>query len=146
MFKLVKILGANSNVPELIRVPMSDVNNLYVGHMYYVDNGKVMSIRDHDYAQLICSMQEIYLEDGAQNALCFLVTPEMVFEASVENKPSYITVGQQFKMAFGDEEEGVAIRTDLSDGDEVCGIIVNTNSYASTGKVLVKFHCIKGAN
>ncbi len=145
MFKLVKIMGANSNVPEPIRLYVDQSNNLMAGCIYYIDNNGIIAEPENWFAPMVCAIEDVYhSEAGLASGLCYFVTPQMIFETKVANSPANIVEGTPFKIVTGNEYEGIAISTDVGDGSEVAGNVINARSYKSTGKVLVRFLCTKG--
>lgn len=144
MFKLVKILGSNSNVPEPIKIDVDVSNNLEAGCIYYIDNCSIIAEPGNWYAPMVCALQDVIISDCTVTGLCFFITPDMIFETTVANAGDIVYSGAPFKLVFGSQHHGVSISTSVGEGQNVVGIIVNADSYKSTGKVLVKFHCTKG--
>ena len=137
-------MGSVSTQPEPIKLTVNKENNLHAGCLYYIDEQSIITCYNNWYAPLVCAMQDANVGDEEVEALCFLVTPEMVFEVKVADHLTNVATGAPFGVMSGDDDEINTISTNIGSGDDTMGIIVNADSYQSTGKVLVRFHCTKG--
>ena len=141
MFKLVKIMSSGANVPEPIYVNFDGSCASVAGSVYYLTDGTISPTQDNGYEPLIYALQNLELEGDDIRALCYAITPDMIFEAEVSNSPKNLLTGKPFKLTFGGDGDACAISTDVSSPEEAVGTIININSYESTGKVLVRFFC-----
>ena len=144
MFKLVKILSSGPNVPEPIRVRHNSNDEVTRGCIYHLDSDYV-SADSYENGPLVLSLQNIEYDSDIDTLLCYLITSDMIFEATVKNKPESVTIGQKFCIAKNNYSQPCLVSTTLSD-DEANGIIIDNFDYNRTGKVLVKFFEKDGYN
>lgn len=141
MFKLVKIMGSGANVPEPICINFDGSSASVAGSIYYMNDGTISPSADNSYEPLVYALQNLELEGDDIRALCYIITPDMLFEAEVVNKPKNVLTGKPIKFAFGSEGDAYAISTDVTSDEDIVGTVINSDSYEATGKVLVRFFC-----
>ena len=138
MFKLIKITGGTSNVPEPTYVNVNGITP-YVAHCaYHVYSGTVscassenMELRDLKFIAL-----ETLPTNSGKKRLCgYYVTENMIFETDFHGNPSGIGAGDclSFYVDENCEYNNSGVR-DLPGND---ARIIDSTNIAKTGKVLV---------
>lgn len=134
MFKLIKIMGAGSNVPEPIKFPVDGVRSYEKGRVFFLSDGQpTTSVGVDKTNRRVVLLESIPANSGRDFIWGYLVTDNMVFEADL-CYPEYYPVGTC--MAFHEEDMNFGY-----DGiDNMIGedaLIVEDNDSARTGKVIV---------
>lgn len=139
MFKLVKVLGS-STAPEPIRVGFDGAVPCVAGCIYYLTEGTLACSPQTDYDPLIFAIQSLPKNSEQKSVLCILLTPDMVFEANVDNVTDDVITGEHFLPSFTGNGEMRGINTNMEDDEEsTIGTVIDASTYKSTGKVLVRF-------
>ncbi len=141
MIKLVKMMNSGVNVPEPIQLKFNSTIELKAGHFCYMKNGDISTWQENSRERLLYVLRDPMLEVYPCYLLCYIVTPDMVFEAEVANKPHEVSVGQTFRFDDNDDELLYSITTQGVDESNLVGTVIDSTAYPRTGKVLVQFNC-----
>ena len=133
MFKLIKILGAGSNVPEPIKIPIDGVRSYEKGFLFFLVDGQLTTTYSDKSDRRVILLESIPENSGRKFVWGYYVTDNMLFEVDLCN-PGYFPVGTSMCFHEDDIEKGVDNLDDCA-GDDA--LIVEDNDPAHTGKVIV---------
>ena len=92
MLKLVKILNSRTNVPEPIIVNCNGADEFVKGSLYYMGETEIKKSSSTTFDTPIIALESIPQRSGKKTLLCYVVTPDMVFETDfypTENNKIY---------------------------------------------------------
>lgn len=109
MFHLVKILNSRSGAPEPMRIPLQKETDAKYGDLVQVFGGNAVRITS---AAIVIPTHYILGKISATEILATPVTPDMVFEVSVNDSPENMNVGGEYLLS----EDGECIGTTSASG------------------------------
>ena len=133
MFKLIKIMGAGSNVPEPIKFPIDGVRSYNKGYLFSVVDGRLTTLNDNKMNRRFIVLESIPENSGRDFIWGYYVTDNMVFEVDLCN-PEYYPVGTSMMFHEDDLDLGID-NLDNATGDDA--LIIEENHPDITGKVIV---------
>ena len=96
MFKLLKITNSGANVPEPERLSLSTQSTVSRGAPAYLKDGKMIAL--NSASETLPTHIAVRAISG-KNALCYHVTPDMVFETQVAADPTNMVVGSEYLLS-----------------------------------------------
>ena len=135
MFKLIKILNTGVNVPEPEQVGCNNALSLDAGTcvVYDESSGKI-DLGNQNTTPTHVLVKAV--KKGDSTALCYRITPEMIFEVPVIGDPSSLYVGISVELAI-EANHGAYAVTDVEDGPAKLYSFSNATKHGD--KVLVTF-------
>ncbi len=134
MFKLIKMTGSGSNIPEPVKFPVQPYKQILKGGVYYVVNRELSSTPNSDNCPKFIPLQDLPEGHGRNYVWGYYVTDNMIFEADVYDKTSYFFVGDIIPLR--ETMSNIGFDTVDSDVGEDA-IVIATNNSQITGKVIV---------
>ena len=136
MFKLVKIVNSGTNVPEPENFPCNGTIEAPVGSALTLDNTGNFLYTGEVFEKPFCILAED-LKKGAASALCYRITPDMVFEVPVYGDPLALHNGAGVSLHY----ESTLGLCGVSDSTETrIATVYDTNGAKNPGdKILVYF-------
>ena len=137
MFKLVKIVNSGTNVPEPEIFPCDITTEAPVGSALTLDHSSNFLYTGEIFEQPFCILAED-LKKGTVSALCYRITPDMVFEAPVYGNPLSLHNGAGVSLHY-ESKLGIC---GVSDSTETrIATVYDTNGAKNPGdKILVYFN------
>ena len=133
MFKLVKINGARTNVPEPI-ILNTDGNTAYLaGAVYYINENTISTSALSDVDLKFIPLETVAANSGKNTLYGYIVTENMVFEADIYNDYTKAKVGNTL-LAYADND-GNLIGVDSSSGYDA--MLLSKDEAKTKRKVLV---------
>jgi hypothetical protein len=133
MFKLVKILGSRTNVPDICEIPIDGVAKCMKDCPYYLVDGALTAIATNTKERLVfIPIEDIPANSGRKKVKGYYVTPDMIFEAQYSEDPALSCLGETASY-FTDNEANIGVGT--IEGSDLK--IVNIDSLYITGLVHV---------
>ena len=136
MFKLVKILNAGVNVPETEKFPCAKELSLDAGSCVLYDNE-----RGELYVGTETSCPQFVLAKAVKKndpfALCYRISPEMIFEVPVIGDPANLSPGMSVELMIESGHGAYAI-SDTDGGPAKIYSLEGASKYGD--KVLVTFN------
>ena len=131
MFRLRKIIGSRTNVPEIHTLP-ADTDSVHKENcVEYLVNGKLNPVNiENKGARYVCL--ESCQIPSKPNLPAYKITPDMVFEADFNGDPAAIVLGGKYST----DTSGTVTSTP---GEEV--VILDSREAESKGTVMVSFIC-----
>ena len=135
MFKLIKIVGARTNVPEPVYLECDGVTPYKKGAAYYVFSGMIATIPSENENTpdiKFIPLETLERNSGKKKVCGFFVNENMIFEADLNGDASDISVGDCLCFYPDTEGENTAV-------DSAIGFDARLIDKTSTpeGKVLV---------
>ena len=79
MFKLIKIVGEKSSIPEITTMPIDKNASFYLNTIAFLENGMLRTTRENYESAIYCPIE--YVKAGTKDTIkCFKVTSNMLFE------------------------------------------------------------------
>ena len=136
MFKLTKIINSGVNVPENELIVCDCENNLAAGTAVVMDNENgVLRLGNADEKPTHILIRPI--KYGDTHALCYRITPAMIFETTVNGDPKYLYDGVRVLLHKGSDVGTCGVSNSTDNG--VATIYSLENAKKSGDKVLVTF-------
>ena len=133
MFKLVKINGARTNVPEPIILNIDGTTPYLAGCVYYLAEGTI-STSPSSESDLKFIPLETIAENSEKNKLSgYIVNENMIFETDIYNNFNNAKVGNA--LAIYSDDAGNLIGVDSSAGYDA--MLISKDEAQSKRKVLV---------
>lgn len=137
MFKLLKILNSKSSAPEIISVPTEDSINYTASFLYYIENGRLMT-SDHAGVHLkFIPIESTAKNSGIKSIRGFIVTSDMIFDATVFGE--YIDFGVGDNLSLFTNDDGHIEGVEALEGQDVK--VISDAAFESTGKISIMFNC-----
>ena len=133
MFKLVKINGARTNVPETITFAVKNTENYLTGCLYYVNNDYVSSTPSSEDDLKFIPLETVKAGSGKKKICGYVVTDNMVFETDIYNDYTSAKVGSAL-LAYTDDD-GHLVGVDSESGYDA--MLLSKDEAKSRKKVLV---------
>lgn len=136
MFKLIKILNTGVNVPEIEKVACSTQLALDAGTcvLYDADRGEIC-LGDEIEVPAYIIAKNVKAGDGF--ALCYRISPEMVFEVPLIGSPHVVHNGLSLELALKSGHGAYAV-TDTDGGPAK---VYSTEGASKSGdKILITFN------
>ena len=92
MFRLRKIIGGRTNVPEIQSIPIHTESSHKENSLEYLVNGKLYTTNIEGRGTRYICLETCGVQ-SKERAAAYKITPDMVFEASFEGIPSAMLVG-----------------------------------------------------
>ena len=136
MFKLIKILNTGVNVPEPELLP-SEINLALNAGACVVYNSNSNKIYSGDPAEAPTHILIKELKHGDSFALCYRISPDMIFEVPLIGSPANVHAGMSVEFII---EDGHGIYA-ISDNDSGPVTIYSLEGATKSGdKVLITFN------
>lgn len=135
MFKLIKILNTGVNVPEIERFPCDPTVTLDAGTCLLYDSSCGM-VGPGNESEPPTHILAKAINKGDTFALCYRVSPDMIFEAPLIGDPSSLFAGMSVELVV-QSGRGICAVNDVEGGPAM--IYSLENAKASGDKVLVTF-------
>ena len=133
MFKLVKINGSKSNVPEITTFNIDGTTPYKAGALYFINDGTLSTEQAFTHDIKFIPIESIPENSGKTIIRGYIVNADMVFEAGVCSLSDSIQVGDLISVCFDDPE---AI-THLEGASGEDALLLCKDGVEKTGKVLV---------
>ena len=121
MFKLKKILGAKSSVPE-IRIWENDASShVKAGCLYFAHDDTVSNELVDDFPDKlkIIAVSTVPTVDASIPIAGFVITKDMVFEAEIKSGSSVILVGTKVNITYDDNGDLAAVTAEEGAHDAI---------------------------
>ncbi len=135
MIKLIKIMGAGSNVPEPVKFPIDGKRSYNKGTLFFAVDGTLTTTYSDKTDRKFILLESIPENSGRDFIWGYYVTDNMVFEIDL-CYPEYFAVGKSLAFHENNPEEGID-NSDNADGDDL--LVVEDADPAKTGKVIAVF-------
>ena len=96
MYKLIKITNTGTNVPEPMRLPLSEAASCERAVPFYTENG-ILTPVNASATRLPTHMT--ICEVNGKDVLCYEITPQMVFGVKTASSPDAMTVGTEYVLS-----------------------------------------------
>lgn len=133
MFKLVKINGARTNVPEPTTFAVKTTENYLAGCIYYVNNDCVSVSPSSDVDLKFIPLETVKIGSGKKRICGYIVNEDMVFETNIYNDHTNAKVGNAL-LAYADDN-GQLVGVDSETGYDA--LLLSKDEAKSGKKVLV---------
>ena len=136
MFKLLKIMNAGVNVPEIENLNCDNTTIASAGSCVLFDKsyGQLLSCSSNDAPTHILVKN---IEEGDTKALCYSILPQMIFETTLIGDPAPLYEGMGVKLALNSEGGAYAV----SDVEGSAATIYSLENARKSGdKILVVFN------
>lgn len=132
MFKLLKITNSGTNVPEPVRLSLASSASASIGAAVHLKDGKLTAL--NGASELLPTHVTLCAVSG-KTAICYEVTPNMIFETTVTADPSSMTIGSEYLLS------GDSCLSNLKPSGTVRGavLISKGNATKAGDKVVVAF-------
>ena len=104
MFHLVKILNSRSGAPEPMRIPLKTETTAQYGDLVQVFGGNAVRITS---AAIVIPTHYVLGKISATEILATPVTPDMIFETTVNGSPESLDPGEEYLLSEDGECIGV---------------------------------------
>lgn len=134
MFILKKITNAGSNVPEPVRLSLNDIADIPAARPVRLWNGSLNQVTiSSSFLPTHMTMQRV----NGKEALCYEITPNMIFEATVASSPASMKIGTEYSLTL----DGDAITSDKTEDIGTKGAtLIDKNGATKAGdRVLISF-------
>ena len=135
MIKLIKIMGAGSNVPEPVKFPIDGKRSYTKGTLFFAVDGTLTTTYSDKTDRKFVLLESIPENSGRDFIWGYYVTDNMVFEIDL-CYPEFYAVGT----SLGYYEKDVQVGIDKADnavGSDL--LVVEDADPAKTGKVIAVF-------
>lgn len=133
MFKLIKITGARTNVPEPITLDIDGVIPYTAGNLYYLGDDALSNTPYTEYDMKFIPLETVAPNSGKTKLCGYFVNENMIFEADIYNDFSNIKVGNILSGHI--DSNGDIDGANSSSGSEV--MLIAKNEARSRRKILV---------
>ncbi|MBE6644630.1 MAG: hypothetical protein E7612_04530 [Ruminococcaceae bacterium] len=133
MFKLIKITGARTNVPETVSAKIDGTTAYSAGCVYYLGDGQLSKSPLTSYDLKFIALESVAENSGKTKISGYLVTDNMVFETDVYNDVNSIKVGNM--LAGYLNTDGDVIGADSIEGLDA--VVLNADEARTKHKILV---------
>lgn len=133
MYQIIKIIGARTNVPEPITVPLKKSATVGRGIPVRIKNGELTVFSNTDTA---LPTHLTLAPVNGMSALCCELTPAMILETTVSASPASMAIGGEY-LVSGD---GSSVSATAISGSLRGATVIYTGEAKATGdKILVAF-------
>jgi hypothetical protein len=133
MYKLIKILNARINVPEIERISLESAVTVCRA-MPVIIAGGTLTVFSSKSERLPTHMT--LADTSGKEVFCYPLTPDMVFEVSAAQDPTGMKVGSEYLLS----EDGKSITAAAASGGYRGATLMNKNGAKATGdSLLVSF-------
>jgi hypothetical protein len=133
MFKLVKIRGARTSIPEIVSYNIDQFSSYEAGAFYYISNDTVSTDFTYEHDLKFIPIETIPKNSGRTTVRGFIVTPEMVFETKICNYQGDVGLGDLLSTC--DHADVSSVHVEGSIGESA--LLLSKDGVEKTGKVLV---------
>ncbi len=133
MFKLIKIIGARTNVPEPTYVHIDGKNQYTAGSFYFFSQGKVENYPTNEDDLKFIPLESVPENSGKTKLLGYFVTEGMIFETDIYKDYTAVNVGDTI-IAHLDSEDSLS-GVEAEDGSDAK--LISKDEAATRKKVLV---------
>ena len=134
MFKVIKILGAKCNAPEIVGIDVELSGPCEAGQLYFFDNYSILPHTGAEFKNIFIPIENKEGDGSKIRVKGYYVSGDMVFETKVFGKPDGLFVGSEVSAHVNDENvlDGVSVSAGTF------ARIVSIEDYESTGKVAIR--------
>ena len=133
MFKLIKMIGTRTNVPELTKAKIDPEVSYREGCVYYIVSG-VLSTSYNDSTDIIFIPVESIPKGSEKTHITgFIATDDMVFETKAEGDTLILSAGSI--ISYKEEDDGTKYAVSAEFGEDVK--VLNNDTTSVDGKILV---------
>ncbi len=133
MFTLIKIQNSGSNVPEPCRIALSTAVTAAYGTPVSVRGGTATVL---SATTTLLATHLVMANTEGKSLLAARITPDMVFEVSVNADPSAMKVGTEYALTA----DGLSLSATAVSGSVRGAVLVDASHAKAAGdKVLVRF-------
>lgn len=133
MFKLVKINGSKTNVPEITTFKIDGSASYKAGAIYFINNGTLSTEQAFSYDIKFIPIETIPENSGKTIIHGFIVNSDMVFETEICSLSDSVQVGDLISACFNDPDSITHVEDAL--GEEA--LLLCKDGVEKTNKVLV---------
>lgn len=133
MFKLIKMIGTRTNVPEMTKVKIDPEISYREGCVYYIVYGKLATSYNETSDLLFIPIESIPAGSDKTHITGFIVTDDMVFETTIEGDLPVISDGST--ICYKEDTDGTKCGTLAEFGEDIK--LLNSDTALADGKVLV---------
>lgn len=134
MFRLVKILNAGTNVPELFRLPATAETAYHEGDALVLTSGALTHATATSKPTYVAAADAAA---GVDTVPVYAVTPDMIFEAPLSAAPTGLTVGSVVTLAVNSASAAYGVTATTTGG--VATVVDLCHATASGDIVRVNF-------
>ena len=138
MLKLVKILGKDDSVPEIITVNPPYKEAIKAGNVYYLSNGCITPDRTANPV-LFVSLEALPADHSKKKVHGFLITPGMLFEADFVGDINLVSLTDPFILHKNDDGYIDAVSNTSFSDSNAFGIVYSYENLFKTNKIQVLF-------
>ena len=133
MFKLIKINGARTNVPEPILVTAKNNETYIAGAVYYLCEGGISTSPASEVDLKFIPLETVTADSGKKKVCGYIVSEGMVFETDIYNDFNNAKVGNS--LMFYADGDGNFIGVDSEAGYDA--LLLSKDEAKTKRKVLV---------
>ena len=133
MFKLIKINGARTNVPEPITFNASSDQTYLAGALYFLSEGSVSTSPASDIDLKFIPLETVEAGSGKTTVCGYIVTENMVFETDVYNDQTKAKVGSTLSAYADDNGQLVGVSSEAG----YDAVVISRDEAKTKRKVLV---------
>ena len=133
MFKLIKIAGARTNVPEPVTLTIDGTTSYTAGCIYYIGDSQLSNTPFTSYDLKFIPLESVAKNSGKTKISGYIITENMVFETDAYNDYTSIKVGNMLAGYLNSDNE-------MCGADSIEGldmIVLNTDEARTKHKILV---------
>ncbi len=135
MFKLIKILGGRTNVPEIISLRAEEYTEYRANCVYYLAEGIVNTTCYSGSDPIFIPIENIAADDHKPYVRGYFVSEEMIFETNMAGELGEVGVGSFVAPNIDESEITVGVTSDAG----YFAVIVSMDEVLDDGKVLIRF-------
>ena len=113
MFKLVKIIGARTNVPEPTYVNIDGTSSYLAGCFYYFTEGKIATYALSEDDLKFIPLETVPENSGKKQIFGYFVTENMVFETDIYGDYTAVQEGNTLLARFDEKDNFYAVDADV---------------------------------
>ena len=134
MFKLIKIIGAKSNAPEIVEIEAELMNECLPGGLYIVTGGLISNHTGITSGLVFCPIEHVIGDGNKVKVKGFFVNSDMVFECTLFGNIGAVSVGSKLA-AWTDDMENVL---GVSNVQGEFAYVLDISSYQTNNKIAIK--------
>ena len=133
MFKLIKITGARTNVPEPVTLSIDGAASYTAGCLYFLGDNQLSSTPFSSNDLKFIPLESVSENSGKTEIRGYFVTANMVFETDAYNNFNSIKVGNMLAGYLNSNEE--ICGADSMEGEDI--MVLSTDEVRTKQKILV---------
>ena len=133
MFKLIKITGARTNVPEPIIINIDGATPYTAGNLYFLADDTASNVPASDYDLKFIPLESVQRNSGKKKLCGYIVNENMIFETDIYGDFTDIKVGNILTGHIDDNED--ICGADSLSGNDV--MLISKDEVRAKQKILV---------